>query len=181
MIIGKYWLKRLLKLGAIYCNPAPIEITEASMDVTLGNWFWKIMHVDRINPRMKPIYYYEKVYVPDDQEFWLLPGRLYLAHTVQFVGSRSRFIIPRFATCSTEARWGIEPITAAGWGEPGYDWRWTLELHSKHHVPVAVHPGQRIGQIVYQLVIGSSLYRRNYRGTQEAEWTPEMMLPRQIL
>ena len=41
MIIGGKLIKLFLKTGWIYCSPAPQMITENSLDVTLGQNFWR--------------------------------------------------------------------------------------------------------------------------------------------
>jgi deoxycytidine triphosphate deaminase len=122
----------------------------------------------------------------------LRPGERILAHSHEFFG-----ILPPGA-CELKSRssWGRNGIAVcfdAGWIDPGYINRLTLEVYNlNQHETVLLPVGERIGQIVFHetgAVDGNYGEGRNsgfsgkyQQGTDLQElirtWTPDQMLPR---
>lgn len=78
----------------------------------------------------------------------LLPQRLYLASTIEAIGSDH--FIAMYEGRSSMARLGIQSHISAGFGDVGFKSRWTLEITVIH--PVKVYPGMRIGQIYFHRI-----------------------------
>lgn len=89
---------------------------------------------------------------------------------------------------STWGRNGLAVCFDAGWGDPGYVNRWTLEvynLNQRHSIVLPV--GERIAQLVfmhtgevkgdYTTLSGKYTPSLNLNELIE-QWTPEQMLPR---
>lgn len=128
--------------------------------------------------------------IPDDHPVIVLrPNERILAHTHEFIG-----ILPPGTTSmqarSTTGRIGISACYCAGWGDPGYINRWTMEIHNLNESEHIVLPvGYRIAQIVFSST-GSvaTEYAKasgNYQSGISADlaavkkaWRPHHMLPR---
>ncbi|USN97106.1 MAG: deoxycytidine triphosphate deaminase [Candidatus Nomurabacteria bacterium] len=128
--------------------------------------------------------------IPEDHPVVILrPGERILGHTNEFIG-----IKPPGTTSmqsrSTTGRFGVAACFCAGWGDPGYINRWTMEinnLNENEYVPIPV--GYRIAQIVFSMTgpvdIEYSKATGKYQATSYDDlaeikrlWTPEQMLPR---
>lgn len=119
----------------------------------------------------------------------LRPNERILAHTHEFIG-----ILPPGTTSmqarSTTGRIGISACYCAGWGDPGYINRWTMEIHNlneREHIVLPV--GYRIAQIVFsatgEVETEYSQASGNYQAVSSADlaavkstWRPDMLLPR---
>ncbi|HUO61849.1 MAG TPA: deoxycytidine triphosphate deaminase [Candidatus Bathyarchaeia archaeon] len=127
--------------------------------------------------------------IPDDHPLVILrPGERILAHTNEFIG-----IKPPGTTSmqsrSTTGRIGVAACFCAGWGDPGYINRWTMEvnnLNENEYVPIPV--GFRMAQIVFSMTgpvdIEYAKATGKYQPTSSNDlteikrlWTPEQMLP----
>lgn len=128
--------------------------------------------------------------IPEEHPIVILrPGERILGHTNEFIG-----IKPPGTTSmqsrSTTGRFGVAACFCAGWGDPGYINRWTMEinnLNENEYVPIPV--GYRIAQIVFSMTgpvdIEYSKATGKYQSTSSNDlaevkrlWTPEQMLPR---
>lgn len=207
---------KAIKSGRIVCFPFnPKHIKGSSIDVTLGEFYYL---TDRSgdNPYYNP--YSEKDvrrYFGEPQQavpHWkwcesvgmrlfdgipesasiivLQPGERILAHTHEFVGIALPSGTTHMHARSTMGRNGIVVCKDAGWGDPGYWGRWTMEIQNdnRHHVPLVV--GTRVGQIVVShtgLVLQDYGKGGKYFRAQEdlvktfERWKPEDMLPRLYL
>lgn len=119
----------------------------------------------------------------------LRPNERILAHTHEFIG-----ILPPGTTSmqarSTTGRMGVSACYCAGWGDPGYVNRWTMEVHNLNENEHIVLPvGYRIAQIVFgstgpietEYALASGNYQQ-FEATDlasiKASWRPSQMLPR---
>lgn len=93
----------------------------------------------------------------------LLPGRLYLASTVEYTETHNH--VPYLDGRSSAGRLGISIHVTAGRGDVGFCNHWTMELTVVH--PTVVYAGMRIGQLTYHEVAGEvlSLYGAKANGT----------------
>lgn len=218
--MGVYSNKQIvqaIKSGHIICKPL-IEkhISEASLDVTLGSYFYRIERQNErtiYNPFDKEDVerYFDGPYKALSHKEWadlngfkpvdyipldhpvisLKPGERILAHTHEFFG-----IIPPGA-CEVRSRssWGRNGIAVcfdAGWIDPGYINRLTLEIFNLNNRETVLLPiGERIAQIIFHQtgeVEGSyGLGRDNnfsgkYQQGTDLEtiiktWSPDKMIP----
>lgn len=204
-----------IQSGRIVCFPFNQKhIKGSSIDVTLGKFFYL---TDRSgnNPYYNP--YSEKDvkrYFGECQEAavhwrwcenrgmrlfdgipesaWIIvlqPGERILAHTHEFVGIALPTGTTHMHARSTMGRNGIVVCKDAGWGDPGYQGRWTMEIQNdnRHIVPLVV--GTRVGQIVFSHTgrvlqdygKGGKYYRAEALADSFMRWKPEDMLPRLYL
>lgn len=127
--------------------------------------------------------------IPEDHPMILLrPGERILAHTNEFIG-----ILPPGTTSmqarSTMGRIGLSACYCAGWGDPGYINRWTMEIHNlneNEYLPLPV--GFRPAQIVFSATgpVGTEYSKAsgNYQKTSandlaviKRSWRPYGMIP----
>lgn len=95
----------------------------------------------------------------DKGQGWVLkPGILYLMHTVERVHTE-RFV-PVLDGKSSIGRLGITIHLTAGFGDPGYDGQYTLEVTAAHCI--RVYPGMRFCQMRFHHLDGRLL---NYKDT----------------
>jgi deoxycytidine triphosphate deaminase len=188
------------------------HINGSSVDVTLGEWFYRTdaksaakvynpfdkADVDSyFGKPQKAILHSEWckqtgekpfVNIPADHPIIVLEaGERILAHTHEFIGIKA----PGTTSMQSRSTWGRNGVACcfdAGWGDPGYINRWTMEIYNlnqRHSVVLPV--GERIAQIVFQHtgeVTGeySNLSGKYQTSTDIEElvknWSPEQMLPR---
>jgi dCTP deaminase len=124
---------------------------------------------------------------PDHPIIILRPGERILGHTHEFIGIKAPGTTSMQAK-STTGRNGITVCKDAGWGDPGYINRWTMEIQNENedeYVPVPV--GLPIAQLVF-LHTGKvngdyTNLSGNYQTSMDideliANWTPDQMLPK---
>jgi len=128
--------------------------------------------------------------IPADHPIIVLePGERILAHTHEFIGIRGD------ATSTMQARstWGRNGVAVcldAGWGDPGYINRWTMEIYNMNQRDAVILPvGERIAQIVFYATgpVNSEYSKLSGKYQTAAadnlaelikSWGPEQMLPR---
>lgn len=206
-------IEQAIENGQIIFHPyQPEHINGSSIDVTLGEYYYRTDHesVNRIyNPFDKDEVesYFGEVQqaqphselvkrmggqvlkgIPLDHPVILLePGERILAHTNEFIG----ILPPGTTSMQSRSTWGRNGVAVcfdAGWGDPGYVNRWTLEIYNLNQRHSIVLPiGERIAQVVFfhtGEVRGdyANLSGKYTLGTDLDElikgWKPEQMLPR---
>ncbi|MEI8338423.1 MAG: deoxycytidine triphosphate deaminase [bacterium] len=217
-VFSNIQIKQALDAGHIVCHPFNSKhISHASLDVTLGYHFYRI---ERMNERT--IYnpfdnedverYFDGPYKAIAHEQWcklngfkpvknipldhpvisLKPGERILAHTHEFFGIKP----PGAYEVKSRSSWGRNGIAVcfdAGWVDPGYINRLTLEIYNLNQRETVLLPvGERIAQAVFVQtgeVEGNYGLGRNdgfsgkYQTGTDLEtiirtWTPDMMLPK---
>lgn len=217
-VFSNLQILQALETGHIQCVPFnPHHVSHASLDVTLGHYFYptqKLGNKSVYNPfSEKDVARYFGEYkqavphkeyceangltllegIPEDHPVIpLRPGERILAHTHEFFG-----IVPPGA-CEVKSRssWGRNGIAVcfdAGWIDPGYINRLTLEVYNlNQHETVLLPVGERIAQIVFHHtgeVAGNygkgrdnNFSGKYQQGTNMDElirnWHPSLMLPR---
>lgn len=124
-----------------------------------------------------------------DQIIILQPGENILTHTQEFIGGNQK-IGTAMQARSSMGRSHVTVCRCAGWGDPGYINRWTMEVtnNSQHH-PIVLVAGRRVAQIVFwEIEPVSENYGKEGKyqaGTNIDEimerWHPIDMLPRLYL
>lgn len=103
---------------------------------------------------------YEEITIPPEGLI-LEPQQLYLAHTIELLGSDH--YAPTFAARSSIARLGIFINLSASLGDIGYKGQWTLQLYTMNRV--RVYAGISIGQMMWWRPTGRiELYEGKYQG-----------------
>ena len=95
--------------------------------------------------------------------FVIHPGKGYLMHTLERVATRR--YVPVLDGKSSIGRLFISIHQTAGYGDPGFDGQYTLEV-TTHHFPVRLYAGMRIAQIRFHTMVGELArpYAGNYVG-----------------
>lgn len=210
-----------IKEGHIVCTPFnPKHVAHASLDVTLGHYYYRTERADDhtiYNPfdESDVKRYFQGALEAIDHKKWcddyglkplngiplhhpvipLKPGERILAHTHEFFG----ILPPGAFELKSRSSWGRNGIAVcidAGWVDPGYINRLTLEIYNLNHKETVLLPvGERIAQAVFHETgpvkgnYGEGRHRgfsgKYQSGTDLAQlikkWRPEMMLPRAYL
>jgi dCTP deaminase len=100
----------------------------------------------------------------DPVKGWVLkPGIGYLMHTAERV--RTDYYVPVLDGKSTLGRLFVQVHVTAGYGDPGFDGQYTLEVVVTH--PVRVYPGMPFCQIRFHTISGKvKLYEGRYKGAR---------------
>lgn len=94
--------------------------------------------------------------------FIVEPGNLYLMHTRERIHTRG--YVPIIDGKSSIGRLGLLVHVTAGYGDPGFNGQYTLEVVALAH-PVIVYPGMRFAQMRFHAMQGRlDPYRGNYTG-----------------
>ena len=211
-------IKQAIEDGVIVSVPySPDNVSEASVDFTLGYYFYKQEYDERsrvYNPfdRDDVDRYFKGPLEAMPHQEWcdrygfklfenippehpiivLKPGERILAHTHEFIGIRSHGGAAEVKSRSSWGRNGVAVCFDAGWIDPGYINRITLEIYNlNQHESVVLPVGERIGQLIFHKTgpvdgsydDGRSGVSGKYQHTDDldeliASWRPEMMLPR---
>ena len=211
-------IKAAINDGTIVSVPFNEQhISEASLDFTLGNYFFKQEYREdnRVyNPFDKsdvdgyfkgpleamPHAEWCKTHgytlfknIPEDHPIIVLrPGERILAHTHEFIGIRAHGGACEVRSRSTWGRNGVAVCFDAGWVDPGYINRITLEIYNLNmHESVVLPVGERMGQLVFHKTgpvegdysDGREGMSGKYQHTDDLDeliknWSPEDMLPR---
>ena len=211
MVYSDIQIKAALADGRIVISPL-IEnnIRGSSVDVTLGEWYYSTggnkrdiynpydaLDVSRYFGNVKRAiahgYWAEKHgrkpfagILGDHPIIVLAPGERILAHTNEFIGINPPGTSEMRAR-SSMGRNGIAVCFDAGWGDPGYINRWTMEILNLNRTESVVLPvGERVAQIVFHETgeverhYGAGGKYQTGRDIDEIKqaWTPSQMLPR---
>lgn len=208
-------IREAIAEGHIVCHPlVEKNIAGSSVDVTLGDWFYRTERTGSsgfYNPFDKKDVsrYFDGPFKAEIHEVWaknngrqlfegippkhqiivLRPGERILGHTHEFVGIKA----PGTSTLQARSTWGRNGVAVcldAGWGDPGYINRWTLEIYNMNqHENVVLPVGERIAQMVFyetgpvdgEYKAMSGKYQPGLSNNLDKlikSWQPDQMLPR---
>jgi dCTP deaminase len=164
-ILGRTLILELLSEGTAMENRlvvSPIldpisQVGDGSIDLRLGNYFivTRTAHTGGIEPHrlLSPTAleeYQETIYIPFEKRLWIHPGTFVLGGTLEYI-RLPRQLYADVTARSSWARLGLS-IASAVAVHPGFYGCLTLELVNNGNTPVAVHPGDRIGQLtIYEV------------------------------
>lgn len=211
-------ISQAIKDDHIVCVPFnPRHVSHASLDVTLGYYYYRTER-SKDHPVYNPFdegdvaRYFEGALKAVPHKKWcddngvkmlkgippnhpiipLRPGERILAHTHEFFGIKP----PGACEVKSRSSWGRNGIAVcfdAGWIDPGYINRLTLEIYNLNEKEIMLLPvGERIAQIVFHEtgeVKGNygagrhSGFSGKYQAGTDLKtlirtWKPELMLPR---
>lgn len=212
-------IRAAVKDGTIVSVPFnDSHVSEASLDFTLGHYFYKqeyqpesdgiynpfdeaevaryfkgpleaMPHKEWCKKNDKPLF----ANIPEDHPIIVLqPGERILAHTHEFVGIRTHGGACEVKSRSSWGRNGVAVCFDAGWVDPGYVNRITLEIYNLNmHESVVLPVGERVGQLIFHhtgpveggYAQGRGGMSGKYQHTDNLEeliatWKPQDMLPR---
>ena len=174
-VFSNLQIKAAIEQGHIICEPfEPRNISQASLDITLGYYYYKteVQHTRTIyNPfdREDVKRYFDGPYMAMPHSQWVAlygfkpvknipqthpviaikPRERLLAHSHEFFGIKP----PGVCELKSRSSWGRNGVAVcfdAGWIDPGYINRLTLEIFNlNQHETILLPVGERIGQIVF--------------------------------
>jgi dCTP deaminase len=121
------------------------NIQPASLDISLGDKFLVEKHRNRVIDVSKDNIEYLPVEVDN---YPLEPGDFVLGVTKEFINVPDNLTV-MLAGKSTLARMGLQIHITAGWVDPGYRGKLTLEIVNNSSNILQLHPGMLIGQLVF--------------------------------
>ena len=166
-VVGKIKIKEYLSEPTIKDRliVTPIvdekQIGDSSIDLRLGNDFivtrkGNLSSIDPKHDNSQHRCYQAKHHINFGEEFYLHPGELVLAGTLEYI----RLPITLAGYVTSRSRWGraglvIATATAVA---PGFAGSITLELVNHGEVPLVLYPGLRVSQLVLEECIGGEEY-----------------------
>ncbi|WP_215144778.1 dCTP deaminase [Exiguobacterium qingdaonense] len=161
MILSKQSIVRALEEGEMQIEPVEAhQIQPASLDLRVGRHFLQVdtSQTERLTLDSTATY----VEVEADRMV-IPPNTFVLATTMEYVS------IPNNMTAFVEGRSSIGRlglfIQNAGWVDPGFEGRITLELFNANQVPIEIESGRRICQLVFaKLDEATQAYAGKYGG-----------------
>jgi dCTP deaminase len=164
VLVGKE-IEKALKSGQIRIEPLErSQIGPGSIDLTLGNDF-------RIFRRRSRLYHVENhanfqditraVHVKDDDYVIIKPGEMILGITRERI-TLAENISGRLEGRSRFARFGLAVHVTAGFMHSGISNHQVLEIVNLGNSPLALYPGTRICQFVFERCKGRATYRGRF-------------------
>ena len=160
-ILAKNEILRLIREGVIEIDPFDESTVSAgSVDLRVGDTFQSFredLEVFHIRDSSDYSGALREQTIPAGGYFLLRPGHAALAKTIErvrlpdhicaWIGGRSRF-----------ARVGLVVHITASFVHPGVNNRQVLELYNASPLPMAIHPGTRLCQLIFQETKGQGRY-----------------------
>ncbi len=164
VLVGKE-IEKALKRGLIRIEPLDkSQIGPGSIDLTLGNDF-------RVFRKRKAVYQVTNdsrfqditrdVHVKDGSSIVIKPGEMILGITREKI-TLSDSISGRLEGRSRFARFGLAVHVTAGFMHPGIANHQVLEIVNLGHAPLALYPGTRICQFVFEKCEGRATYQGRF-------------------
>ena len=164
VLIGKE-IEKALKSKLIIIEPFDkSQIGPGSIDLSLGNDFRifkkrsKIYHVKN-DSRFQDIT--KDVHVKDDGFIIIKPGEMILGITKEKITLADN-ISGRLEGRSRFARFGLAVHVTAGFMHPGISNHQVLEIVNLGHAPLALYPGTRICQFIFEKCTGHAKYHGRF-------------------
>jgi len=151
MVLSDRTIKLELARGRIILDPCdPDDIQPSSVDLHLGEDFqvFRNSRYPYIDPAREQPGLTERVTASIEEPFVLHPGEFVLGTTVERIGLPED-IVGRLEGKSSLGRLGLLIHSTAGYVDPGWDGKLTLELSNVANLPILLVPGMEIGQISF--------------------------------
>ena len=172
-------IERYLDEGLISLSPRPSndKINGATIDVRLGNSFrvfreHSAPYIDLSGPKEEVSAQLESVMsdeiiIADDEAFFLHPGMLALATTLESVKLPAN-IIGWLDGRSSLARLGLMVHVTAHRIDPGWEGKIVLESYNSGKLPLALRPNMVIGALSFEVLSGAAA--RPYNSRKDAKY-----------
>lgn len=155
LILSDRDIKKLLETGELVIEPLDpdTQIQPSSVDLKLGNLFRifkpsEKAYIDPLNDKDLEKYT-EVIRVEDGRPFILHPFEFVLATTIERVKLPDN-LVGRLEGRSSLGRIAVVIHATAGFVDSCFDGHLTLEMSNVGKLPVALYPGQRVCQIVFE-------------------------------
>ena len=173
MILSDRTIKEKMLSGELIIDPlGENAVQPASVDVRLDAEIlvfrnsWRT-HIDVMQPADDVV---ERVYIEEGRPFLLHPGQFALGSTLERVAIPND-VVARIEGKSSLARYGLLIHSTAGFVDPGWDGKLTLEFSNVGILGITLRAGMKIGHISFtQLTTpadnpyGSRALRSKYQG-----------------
>ena len=172
-------IEQYLDNGIITISPRPdnSKINGATIDLRLGNSFrvfreYSAPYIDVSGPREEVSAQLDRVMsdeiiIGDDEPFFLHPGELALATTMESVKLPAN-IIGWLDGRSSLARLGLMVHVTAHRIDPGWEGKIVLEFYNSGKLPLALRPNMIIGALSFEILSGHAA--RPYNSRQDAKY-----------
>lgn len=158
-------------------QPAPSCINGATVDVRLGNQFRTFRehttpYIDLSGPKEEVSAVLERVMseeivLPEGEAFYLHPGELALAVTLESVTIPDN-LVGWLDGRSSLARLGLMVHVTAHRIDPGWQGQIVLEFFNSGKIPLALRPGMTIGALSFEILTNPAI--RPYNRRQDAKY-----------
>ncbi len=167
MILSDRSIRAALDEGRIGVDPlGPDAIQPSSVDVRVASAF-RVFANHRypfIDPTVDQPGLTELVEVAEGEPFVLHPGEFVLGSTIEQV-TLPHDLVARLEGKSSLGRLGLLIHSTAGFIDAGFSGHVTLELSNVATLPIAIHPGMKIGQFAFFALDGPSEHPYGSAGT----------------
>ena len=151
MVLSDRTINEELATGRLRIEPLdPADVQPASVDVHLDRVFrvFKVSSRPYIDIRESMDDLTEEVTIEDDRPFFIHPGEFVLASTLEVV-TLPDDILAQVEGKSSLGRIGLLIHATAGFVDPGWTGKLTLELSNVAKMPIALYYGMKIGQLSF--------------------------------
>ncbi|HLE96336.1 MAG TPA: dCTP deaminase [Candidatus Thermoplasmatota archaeon] len=161
MILSDRDILDRLRKGDLVVDPIDdlsVQVQPASIDLRLGEDFLVFRHtaVPFIDPSAEPSEpYTEPIHIPRGGTFVLHPGEFALGTTHERVAIPND-LVARVDGRSSLGRLAVVVHSTAGFIDPGFRGRITLELSNLGRIPVALRPGMRVCQLSFETMTSAA-------------------------
>ncbi len=174
MILADCDILARLERGDIAIAPAPdleTQLQPASLDLRLGYDFQTFNYTRQalIDPADQATFEHltTLTQLQDDERFLVHPGEFVLATTLEHVEIPND-LLARLEGRSSIGRLGIVIHSTAGFIDPGFKGKITLEISNLGHIAVALYPRMRICHLAFEEM--SSPVRAGYGEKRGAKY-----------
>ena len=151
MILSDRSIREQMAEGRIVIDPlGPNAVQPASVDIRLDSEIlvfrnnWRT-HIDVMKPADDVV---EKITVEEGRPFLLHPGQFALGSTLEAV-TVPHDMVARIEGKSSLARYGLLIHSTAGFVDPGWSGKLTLEFSNVGILGITLHKGMKIGHISF--------------------------------
>lgn len=162
MILSDKTILEMIEAGTLKISPLEEgQVQPASVDIRLGNTFSIVEDSPSGIITLENEIKYKTI---TTDTYILLPNQFVLATTMEY------FDLPNDLTAFVEGRSSLGRmglfIQNAGWVDPGFKGKITLELYNANRCAIELKAGRRVGQLVFAKMDGEALnpYNGKYQG-----------------
>jgi len=151
LVLSDRTIREQLRAGRIVIDPLDdSDIQPASVDLHLHRRLLVLGSTTApfIDLRSDLTDLVEPADIPEDEPFLIQPGEFVLVSTVERIGLPDD-LVAQVKGKSSLARAGLLVAPTAGYVDPGWDGRLTLELVNASRLPASLYAGMRICQIYF--------------------------------
>jgi dCTP deaminase len=173
MVLSDRTIKEELAAGRLRIEPLdPDDVQPASVDVHIDRTFrvFKVSSRPYIDVREPMDDLTDEVTIDHERPFFIHPGEFVLASTLEVV-TLPDDILAQVEGKSSLGRIGLLIHATAGFVDPGWHGKLTLELSNVAKMPIALHYAMKIGQLSFLRMstpvdrpYGSASLRSKYQG-----------------